>query len=344
MEIEKNKNLLDYNFYQIKARAKYFVELKNKKDFLEIFNWIKKNKIKRYFILGEGANTIFVSEKYDGLVIKISNNFLKWKNKNEVEVGAGKNWDRFLATCQRKGFYDIQSMAEIPGSVGAAAFGNIGAFGSEIKKYIKGVWVFDIKKKDFVYLNNEKLDFSYRNSYLKKNRENLVVYSVVFDFSKKFQKEMTEKYKEGEYFSLSHFAKRHNLGKLKKSDIRKSIKKIRRAVYPNLKKFPNVGSTFKNTEVTKIQLKKILKKYPDIPNWELENGKVKIPTAYIFDKVLSLNGKRFGNIEIDKIRPLFFTNMGGATGKEFFNLCQKIKKMTKKELEVEIEEEVRFVK
>ena len=75
MIIERKKNLLGYNFYQIKARAKYFVEVKNKKDFLEVFEWIKENKIKQYFILGEGANTIFVAKKYDGLVIKITNTF-----------------------------------------------------------------------------------------------------------------------------------------------------------------------------------------------------------------------------------------------------------------------------
>ncbi len=367
LKIEKNKNLLDFNFYKIKSKTKYFVELKNKKDFLEIFQWIKKNKIKQYFILGEGANTIFVNKKCDWLVIKIANNFFKWSNneKNEsinnkqannclcekkslgkdmVEVGAGKNWDKFLGDCQKKGFYDVQSLSAIPGTVGAAAFGNIGAFGTEIKKYIFGVWVLDIKKQEFVFLDNEKLDFSYRNSFFKKNKKDFLIYSVVFDFSPKFQKEMRKKYLDKEYFSLVHFAKKHNLGIIKKEEIRKNIKKIRRKIYPDIKKFPNVGSTFKNTEISESQLKKILKKYPDIPNWKLENKKIKIPAAYILDKVLDLNGKRFGNIKIDKKRPLFFINMGGATGEEFYKLCQKIKKMAKKEIGVKLEEEVYFIK
>jgi UDP-N-acetylenolpyruvoylglucosamine reductase len=37
MKIEKNKNLKNFNFYNLKVQAKYFVELKNKKDFIEIF-------------------------------------------------------------------------------------------------------------------------------------------------------------------------------------------------------------------------------------------------------------------------------------------------------------------
>ncbi len=101
---------------------------------------------------------------------------------------------------------------------------------------------------------------------MKENKKRYIVYSVIFDFSPTFQKKMKKKYGEGEYFSLAHFAKKHNLGRIKKSEIRKNIKKIRRAVYPDLKKFPNVGSTFKNTEVTKEQLKEILKKNPDMPH------------------------------------------------------------------------------
>jgi UDP-N-acetylenolpyruvoylglucosamine reductase len=37
-------------------------------------------------------------------------------------------------------------------------------------------------------------------------------------------------------------------------------------------------------------------------------------------------------------------NLGKATGREFFNLCQKIKKMTQKQIEIKIEEEVIFIK
>jgi UDP-N-acetylmuramate dehydrogenase len=173
-------------------------------------------------------------------------------------------------------------LSSIPGSVGAGVFGNVGAFGREIKSFVFGVWVFDTKKKEFIFFENKNCNFSYRNSFFKvnseqsagregalgykKNNKNFLIYSVVFDFSKKFQKEMKGFYKEGEYFSLKHFAKKYNLGKIEKSEIRKSIKKTRKKFFPNVKKFPNVGSTFGNTEITKIQLKNILKIYPDIPN------------------------------------------------------------------------------
>lgn len=358
MKIEKDKDLKTFNYYDLNVTAKFFVELKTRDDFVEAFAFVEKEKLKKFFVFGEGSNIVFKREVYDGLVMKVSNTFLKWNvvgrktnhnnsvfrpTTNQVEVGAGKNLDIFLAVCQKKGIFDIQSLSSIPGSVGAGVFGNVGAFGREIKNFVFGVWVFNFKKREFIFFKNQECGFSYRDSFFKKNRDRFLVFSVVFDFSKKFKREMDVLYNQEEYFSLEHFAKKHNLGKIKNSEIRKNIKKIRKGIYPDIKKFPNVGSTFGNTELSKSQLKKLLKKYPDTPNWEQRNGKVKIPTAYIFDKVLDLNGKVFGNIKIDQKRPLFFLNLGGATGKEFFSLCQKIKKMVKKELDIEIKEEIFFV-
>jgi len=347
MIIEKNKNLLKYNFYNINSIAKYFVELKNENDFIEIFDWIDKNKIKKYEIIGLGANVIFVNKFYDGLIIKVSNNFVNYENEI-FEVGAGKNWDNFLLELQnkkyiKKNFYNIQALSLIPGTVGAGAYGNIGAFGTEIKKYIKKVKFFNIKTKKFEIKKNDELEFSYRNSFFKKNDKKFIIFSVFFDFSLEFIDFMNKKYKDEEYFSLEHFAKKHKIEKIKENEIRKNIIKIRKGIYPDIKKFPNVGSTFKNAEISKKQFDFIVKKYPDIPNWYLSNDKIKIPTAYIFDKILKIKGKVFGNIKIHENRPLFFINMGNATGEEFFNLCNKIKKLVKEKIDIDIEEEVKFI-
>jgi UDP-N-acetylenolpyruvoylglucosamine reductase len=60
--------------------------------------------------------------------------------------------------------------------------------------------------------------------------------------------------------------------------------------------------------------------------------------------MLKIKGKKFGNILIDQNRPLFFVNLGQASGEEFYKLCQKIKKRAKKEFDLELEEEVIFIK
>ncbi len=354
MILGRKKELLFYNSYKIRVEADYFIEVENKKkyaDFYKLFKFIKKQNIKKYFVLGSGANVIFKNNFYDGIIIKLKSSFMVWESENRVIVDAGSRWDEFLEILQRKSerenrriFYDIQSLSSIPGTVGAGVFGNIGAFGTEIKKYVAGVEYFDIEENKVIYLDDyKKFNFSYRNSFFKINKDKIIILKVVFDFSRKFIKKIEEFYKEDEYFSLEHFSKKYNLGKIKKTEIRKNIIKVRKNIYPDIKKYPNIGSTFKNTEISEKQFKIIIEKYPNIPHWFLENKRVKIPTAYIFDKILNLNGKVFGNIKIDETRPLFFLNMGGATGEEFFNLCQKIKKDVKEKLDIEIEEEVIYV-
>jgi UDP-N-acetylmuramate dehydrogenase len=78
IKIEKDKDLLKYNSYKINITAKYFVELKIESDYsdiYELFDFIKKEKIKKFFVLGSGANVIFKNNFYDGIIIKLKNNF-----------------------------------------------------------------------------------------------------------------------------------------------------------------------------------------------------------------------------------------------------------------------------
>ncbi len=341
MQIIKKKNLKNLNTFKLPVKAKFFFEFKKKEKIPLIFDYLNKEKIKNFFILGSGSNIIFLENSYDGLVIKVANNHTRWLDKNRVQVGAGRELDKFLLNLNKKGFFEIQSLSGIPGSIGAAVFGNVGAFGQEIKNFIETVEVYDIKEKKFKILSNNELNFNYRNSYLKENKNKYLIFSVIFNFSKYF---FNKNFNSKDYTSLKDFFKKYNLKNVNKKDIRKEIIKIRRKIYPNINMYPNVGSTFQNSEISLSEFKKIKKQYPNIPHWELKNKKIKIPTAFLFDKVLNLNGKIFKNIKVHQVRPLFFINLGNATGKEFYNLCQKIKKNIKNKLGINIKEEIIYIK
>jgi UDP-N-acetylmuramate dehydrogenase len=67
MQIQKNVNLKNYNTFKVAAIAKYFCEIENSNEILELISDTYKDN-KKYF-LGAGANTIFVNN-FDGMVIK----------------------------------------------------------------------------------------------------------------------------------------------------------------------------------------------------------------------------------------------------------------------------------
>jgi UDP-N-acetylmuramate dehydrogenase len=60
-----------------------------------------------------------------------------------VRLGAGESWHESVLWANLKGYYGLENLALIPGSVGAAPVQNIGAYGVEIQDLIAGIEVVD---------------------------------------------------------------------------------------------------------------------------------------------------------------------------------------------------------
>ena len=79
LSLEFNNNLkLDYdlkkrNWFNIGGKTKVFYKAN---DLKELIKFLKKIEDKeKIFILGGGSNTLITDKMYDGIVIKLSNNF-----------------------------------------------------------------------------------------------------------------------------------------------------------------------------------------------------------------------------------------------------------------------------
>ena len=334
IKIQKNKSLKKFNTWKINSRAKYFCEVETEKDFLEIFDFIKKEKIK-YFILGGGSNVVFLNDFYDGLIIKIKNNSIElYDFKKNIEIEAGVILDDLVKFLQQKKIYNMANLTSIPGTVSGAIFGNAGAYGLEIGELVQKVLVFDLKTAKFKEFSQKACNFSYRNSIFKQSNSRYLIYKVFLKIGE------TKKEQNLSYTKLNQYLKKKN----NPNEIRKEIEEIRKEKFGDLNKIRTTGSIFKNAEITNRQFKNIQKILPDIPFWDLDNGKIKIPTGYLLDKLLNIKGKKFGNIKINKDNALVFYATVNVTGKEIFNLIKKIKKNIKKKVNINITSEVIFIK
>lgn len=175
-----NVPLANYATMRVGGNAHFFVEPQKISELIKIVKYCIKQKI-NYFILGNGSNVIFPDRGFDGIVIctkKLNKINVK---KNIVKVECGTNLymlNKFLINNALSG---MEFAYGIPGTVGGAVCMNAGAYGFEMKDIIQKVMYFDGKKIKTKNIAN--LDFSYRNSYFKKN--NFIVLKVWLKLNKK---------------------------------------------------------------------------------------------------------------------------------------------------------------
>ncbi len=178
--LKMNVPLANYATMRVGGNAHFFVEPQKISELIKIVKYCIKQKI-NYFILGNGSNVIFSDRGFDGIVIctkKLNKINVK---KNFVKVECGTNLYMLNKYLIKNALSGMEFTYGIPGTIGGAVCMNAGAYGSEMKDIIQKVMYFDgtkIKTK-----NVANLDFSYRNSYFKKN--NFIVLKVWLKLNKK---------------------------------------------------------------------------------------------------------------------------------------------------------------
>ena len=176
----ENASLKKYNTYKIDATCNFLVFPKNETELVNILKQIKKNNLK-YLILGNGSNIIFSRQNYDGIIIKLDNlNSIEY-NQNIVTVGAGYSLIKLSLETIDKGLSGLTFAAGIPGAVGASTAMNAGAYNSDMSSVVKSVKVLN-DNLDIITITNEELAYSYRDSFLKKNPQYIVL-STTFELS-----------------------------------------------------------------------------------------------------------------------------------------------------------------
>jgi UDP-N-acetylmuramate dehydrogenase len=289
-------------------------------------------------ILGGGSNILFISD-FDGLIIHPNIPGIRLVNEERnhiyIEAGAGEKWDDLVSFTVKYDLGGLENLSNIPGKVGASTIQNIGAYGKEAKEYIHLVEGIDLTNGKEIVFSNEDCRFAYRDSIFKnKLKGNIVVTSVVFKLDK-FQ----------EYFLDYGILKDEveKLGTINLANIRQAVINIRGSKLPDPEKLGNAGSFYKNPVVSKDFAEGLRVQHSPIPVYEtLQPGMVKIAAGWLIDQC-GWKGYRDGDAGVHKDQALVLVNYGKATGKEIFQLAEKIKTSVFEKFGVELEPEVNVV-
>lgn len=167
-EYYKNASLKRYNTYRLDIKANYLVFPKNTDELITLLKYLKNNNIK-YLILGGGSNVILARPVFD-VVIKLDKlNKINIKD-NIVKAEAGVSLISLANTCMNEGLMGLAFAGGIPGMVGASTAMNAGAYKEEISEIVKEVKVLT-PTLEIITMNKEELEYSYRDSFLKRNKD-----------------------------------------------------------------------------------------------------------------------------------------------------------------------------
>jgi UDP-N-acetylmuramate dehydrogenase len=119
-----------------------------------------------------------------------------------------------------------------------------------------------------------------------------------------------------------------------------TVRAIRARKFPDLAVFGTAGSFFKNPIISKETYDALVTKYGPVPEFPNPNG-VKIPLAFILDKVLGLKGFRLGNAFLFDNQPLVLVADHGASAHEVDTLAKLVETKVMDATGIKIEREVK---
>jgi UDP-N-acetylmuramate dehydrogenase len=203
------------------------------------------------------------------------------------------------------GLKGLETMTGIPGSVGAAIYGNAGAYGHSIMERISTVRFFD--GEAIQVFDNAQCEFRYRESIFKRHKE-WIIFSALLEMER------------GDPAALRAEADR--------------ILNIRNRKYPPTMKC--AGSIFKNFLYSELPTTVAAQ----IPANVVIEGKV--PSAWFLEQV-GAKGMQSGDIHVADYHANLIYNAGHGTARELAGIITELKQRVGDRWGIPLEEEVQYV-
>lgn len=257
-----------------------------------------------HLVLGGGTNLIVSDAGYDGVILRYRAQAIEIMG-DRVLVQSGADLDQLVLETVAAGLAGMESMRRIPGWVGAAIYGNAGAYGQQVSDTLALVRIFDGAR--ITALTQAECSFAYRTSRLKQHKH-WVALSAVFQL------------RAGDRAALA--------------DRAEQIRATRDAKFPPSMKC--AGSIFKNLLFRELPAAAQAR----VPAQVVQYGKV--PAAWFLEQV-GAKGRVLGGIRVADYHANLLYNEGAGTAAELIQLIDGLKADVAREFGLTIEEEVQYV-
>ncbi len=257
-----------------------------------------------FLLIGGGTNLIVADAGFDGIVLRYRAEHLQ-RRENELIIGSGADLETLVDASVAAGLAGMECLKRIPGWVGAAVYGNAGAYGQQVSDRLTSVTFHDGEKVQS--LPRDSCGFRYRASRFKQHRD-WVILEAAFALA------------SGDGAALAARAE--------------EIRAIRDEKFPPALRC--AGSIFKNF---------ILATLPEptqrrVPPEMVKGGKV--PAAWFLEQVQA-KGLRRGGIHVADYHANLLYNDGSGRAADLVDLIDELKGRIQAEFAIPLEEEVQYV-
>jgi UDP-N-acetylmuramate dehydrogenase len=255
-------------------------------------------------VIGGGTNLIVSDLGFRGIVLRYRADRLAAEG-TLVFAEAGAVLQDLVDFAIERGLQGLETLAGIPGSVGAALYGNAGAYGHSISERVVSVRFFDGNAARV--LGNRDCEFRYRESVFKRHKEWIVLSAEL------------------------------SLDAADSARLRQDADEILRE---RNQKFPATmkcaGSVFKNLLFADLPASAAA----EVPPSAVREGKV--PAAWFLEQA-GAKGMRRGDIHVAAYHANLIYNGGAGTAADLCALIAELKARVRARFGLELEEEVQYV-
>jgi UDP-N-acetylmuramate dehydrogenase len=303
LAISQGTLLSRYTRFGIGGPAEVYVQTSDEPSFMQALA-LAKSSGAEHVVIGDGTNLIVADSGFPGIVLRFTARHIHSHGTN-VRAHAGAELQTLVDHCVDLGLKGLETMTGIPGSVGAAVYGNAGAYGHSIEERIQHVKFFD--GQQVRALSKAECEFHYRESIFKRHKD-WIIFVVELEMDAAPAEELRKT--AGDIFQ------------------------IRLAKYPPTMKC--AGSIFKNLVLAELPAEV----QSQIPQRVIREGKA--PSAYFLEEV-GAKGMRSGDIQVADYHANLIYNAGQGTARELCEIIGELKARVKERFGLELEEEVQYV-
>jgi UDP-N-acetylmuramate dehydrogenase len=328
--------------------ARYFAEPETAAEVVAAVRFARLQKLP-LFVLGGGSNLVIADAGWPGLVVKIAISGTEQgpandPGKRRFDIGAGEEWDRFVARAVAHNCAGVECLSGIPGSVGGTPVQNVGAYGQEVAQTIDSVLVLDLRDDQIRELCAQACGFRYRTSIFNSTeRGRYIILRVSYVLTPGGEPCI-------QYADLKkHFAGWEETPTL--SATREAVRRIRAAkamlIQPGNEDCRSAGSFFRNPVLSAERYHELtqraMAKGLHIPSYPALEAQQKVSAAWLVEHSGFSKGYGRGRVGISRKHALAIVNRGEATAADILGFQEHIQQRVEQLWGIHLEPEPVFV-